>query len=44
MSTPLDDLMADIIARIEAGTPPWRQAWSQAGADVCMASKLGVPC
>lgn len=33
MSTPLDDLMADIIARIEAGTPPWRQAWSQAGAD-----------
>ena len=33
MSTPLDDLMADIIARIEAGTPPWRQAWSQVGAD-----------
>jgi len=33
MSTPLDELMADIIARIEAGTPPWRQAWSQAGAD-----------
>jgi antirestriction protein ArdC len=33
MSTPLDDLMADIIARIEACTPPWRQAWSRAGAD-----------
>jgi antirestriction protein ArdC len=27
MSNPLDDLILDIIARIEAGVPPWRQAW-----------------
>ena len=28
---PLDSLMADIIARIEAGTPPWRQPWRGGG-------------
>ncbi len=28
---PLDSLMADIIARIEAGTPPWRQPWRNGG-------------
>ena len=27
MSNPLDDLILDLIARIEAGVPPWRQAW-----------------
>jgi antirestriction protein ArdC len=27
MSKPLNDLINDIIARIEAGVPPWRQAW-----------------
>lgn len=27
VSNPLDPLMADIIARIEAGVPPWRQPW-----------------
>lgn len=27
MSNPLNDLLSDIIARIEAGVPPWRQAW-----------------
>ena len=32
MSNPLNDLMNDIIARIEAGVPPWRQAW-KASAD-----------
>jgi antirestriction protein ArdC len=33
MSLSFDGLMAEIIARIEAGTPPWRQAWTVAGAD-----------
>ncbi len=28
---PLEPLMADIIARIEAGTPPWRQPWRGGG-------------
>ena len=28
MSNPLDDLIQDLIARIEAGVPPWRQAWT----------------
>jgi antirestriction protein ArdC len=28
VSNPLDGLMADIIARIEAGAPPWRQPWT----------------
>ncbi|MBN9318221.1 MAG: DUF1738 domain-containing protein [Caulobacterales bacterium] len=32
MSNPLNDLINDIIARIEAGVPPWRQAW-KASAD-----------
>lgn len=32
MSSALDGLMADIIARIEAGAPPWRQPW-KGGAD-----------
>jgi len=32
MSNPLDDLIQDLIARIEAGVPPWRQAW-KASAD-----------
>lgn len=30
-SNPLEPLMADIIARIEAGTPPWRQPWTSGG-------------
>ena len=30
MSNPLDDLIHDIIAHIEAGVPPWRQAWKPA--------------
>ena len=29
----LNDLLADIISRIEAGVPPWRQAWTTPGAD-----------
>lgn len=33
MTLSFDGLMAEIIARLEAGTPPWRQAWSSAGAD-----------
>ncbi len=33
MSTSLDGLMAEIVARIEAGTPPWRQAWATRGGD-----------
>jgi antirestriction protein ArdC len=33
MSLSFDGLMAEIIARIEAGTPPWRQAWTVPGAD-----------
>jgi antirestriction protein ArdC len=28
MSLSFPDLMADLIARIEAGTPPWRQPWA----------------
>ncbi len=28
---PLEPLMADIIARIEAGVPPWRQPWRGGG-------------
>ena len=32
MSLSFDGLMAEIIARLEAGVPPWRQAWSTAGA------------
>ena len=32
MSTPLDSLMADLVARIEAGTLPWRQPWTRSGA------------
>ena len=31
MSNVLDDLITDIIARIEAGVPPWRQAWKAGG-------------
>ena len=31
MSNPLDSLMADIIARIERGAPPWRQPWVGGG-------------
>ena len=33
MSNPLESLMADLIARIEAGTLPWRQPWTRAGGD-----------
>ena len=33
MTLSFDGLMAEIIARLEAGVPPWRQAWSTAGAD-----------
>ena len=29
----LNDLIADIITRIEAGVPPWRQAWTKSDAD-----------
>ena len=29
----LNDLIADIISRIEAGVPPWRQAWTVPDAD-----------
>ena len=32
VSNPLFGLMADLIARIEAGAPPWRQPW-QGGAE-----------
>jgi len=32
MTLSFDGLMAEIIARLEAGVPPWRQAWN-AGAD-----------
>ena len=28
MSNPLEPLMADLIARIERGVPPWRQPWA----------------
>lgn len=31
MSNPLEPLMADIIARIERGVPPWRQPWIGGG-------------
>ncbi len=31
MSHALDDLLAKLIARIEAGAPPWRQPWSAGG-------------
>lgn len=31
MSNPLEPLMADIIARIERGVPPWRQPWVGGG-------------
>ena len=27
MTNPLEPMMADLIARIERGVPPWRQAW-----------------
>lgn len=33
MTLSFDGLMAEIIARLEVGTPPWRQAWSSAGGD-----------
>ena len=33
MSIAFDGLMAEIIARLEAGAPPWRQAWSVVGSD-----------
>ena len=33
MTLSFDGLLAEIIARLEAGVPPWRQAWSTAGAD-----------
>ena len=33
MTLSFDGLMAEIITRLEAGAPPWRQAWSTAGAD-----------
>ena len=33
MSNPLESLMAELIARIEAGTLPWRQPWTRAGGD-----------
>jgi len=33
MSTPLDSLMVDLIAKIEAGTLPWRQPWTRTNTD-----------
>jgi antirestriction protein ArdC len=33
MTLSFDGLMAEIIMRLEAGVPPWRQAWNTLGAD-----------
>lgn len=43
MSNPLNDLINDIIVRIEAGVPPWRQAWKASADPMAPLRATGEP-
>jgi antirestriction protein ArdC len=43
MSISFAELMADIIARVEAGTPPWRQPWANPGDPALPLRSSGEP-
>jgi antirestriction protein ArdC len=43
MTNPLAPLMADIIARIESGVPPWRQPWAGGGQPAAPLRANGEP-